>query len=83
MVTLCGAKWPSGLAPPAVRGPGDRGAPRQGIGSAVVRALEAYDDLSESRYVIGRVTDADELVRTARRWLESVLAGQRHGSDTG
>ena len=49
----------------------------------MVRALEAYDDLSESRYVIGRVTDADELVRTARRWLESVLAGQRHGSDTG
>jgi hypothetical protein len=45
--------------------------------------LEAYEDLTESRYVVGRVTDAGELLGAARRWLESVLAGQRHGDDKG
>ena len=45
--------------------------------------LEGYDDLAESRYLIGRASDTDDLVRIVRRWLESVLAGQRHGSDMG
>jgi hypothetical protein len=45
--------------------------------------LEAYDELAGSRYVIGRASETDDLVRIVRHWLESVLAGQRHGSDTG
>jgi hypothetical protein len=45
--------------------------------------LEAYDDLSESRYVVGKVTDAGELLGAARRWLESVLAGQHRRNDRG
>jgi hypothetical protein len=46
--------------------------------------LEAYDNLTESRRVIGRFTDAGELLGAARRWLESVLGGRRrHGNHQG
>jgi hypothetical protein len=52
-------------------------------GAPSYATLEAYDSLADSRYLIGRASDADDLVRIVRRWLESVLAGQRRGSDTG
>ena len=55
----------------------------QDSGAPWYATLEAYDNLTESRYVVGKVTDAGELLRAARRWLESVLAGQRDGNDMG
>jgi hypothetical protein len=42
--------------------------------------LEAYDDVTGPRYVLGRVTDADELMALARRWLDTVLAGPHRGN---
>lgn len=45
--------------------------------------LEAYDDLTESRYVVAKVTDAGNLVAATSRWLESVLAGRRRRDDEG
>lgn len=35
--------------------------------------LEAYDDLTGPRYLLGRVTDADDLLTVTRRWLDTVL----------
>ena len=46
-----------------------------GLGAPWYATLEAYDDLARSRYVIGRASDTDDLVRMVQRWLQSVLAG--------
>ena len=53
----------------------------EGSGDRWYAILEAYDDLAGPRHLLGKVTDAEQLMTTARRWLDSVLAGPRLEAD--
>ncbi|MUL46988.1 hypothetical protein FZI85_03435 [Mycobacterium sp. CBMA293] len=39
--------------------------------------LEAYDDLAGPRYLVGSVSEVEQLMTLARRWLDTVLVRPR------
>lgn len=53
----------------------------EGAGDRWYAILEAYDELTGPRNMIGRVTDAEQLMAITRRWLDSVLAGPLRGGE--